>query len=106
MLLGVIARRLNDGVDYARFREAWLPDEQFEGDPRRVVSAINLEDPQELVTVALVDAEVGDIPGWMDRIAASEQRRGERIRGLLGSQRLNGTYRVVGDDDFARPITR
>ncbi|WP_161500635.1 hypothetical protein [Embleya scabrispora] len=34
-------------------------------------------------------------------IGASEQRRAERIEGLVGPWQLNATYRIVGDDDLA-----
>ncbi|WP_439677155.1 hypothetical protein [Embleya sp. MST-111070] len=101
MLIGAMVRRLNDGVDYATFRDAWLPDERFEGDPRRVLSAIDLADPQQLLTVAMIDATPEEIPGWVARIGASEQRRAERIKGLVGPWQLNATYRIVGDDDLA-----
>ncbi|HEX4213422.1 MAG TPA: hypothetical protein VIA06_08875 [Candidatus Dormibacteraeota bacterium] len=40
-------------VDYGRFRSAWIPDQVFPDDPRRrVLSAVNLRDPQELLTLA------------------------------------------------------
>jgi hypothetical protein len=106
MLIGAMVRRLNDGVDYATFRDAWLPDEQFAGDPRRVLSAIDLADPQQLMTVALIDASPEQIPEWIGRIGASEQRRAERIKDLVGPWQLNSTYRIVADDDFALPIRR
>ncbi|WP_406299067.1 hypothetical protein OG948_27795 [Embleya sp. NBC_00888] len=106
MLIGAMVRRLNDGVDYPTFRDAWLPDERFAGDPRRVLSAIDLADPQQLLTVALVDATPEQVPEWLDRIGASERRRAERIKGLVGPWQLNSTYRIVADDDFALPITR
>ncbi|MCT9090094.1 hypothetical protein N4G70_14620 [Streptomyces sp. ASQP_92] len=104
MLIGTSLRRLNDGVDYATFRRAWLPDEAIPGDPRRVLSALSLDDPQEILTCALIDAEPADIPVWMERIAAGEQRRMERLAGLVGPSLGGGVFRVVGDDDLSRLI--
>ncbi|MGC0417414.1 hypothetical protein [Embleya sp. AB8] len=106
MLIGATVRRLNDGVDYPTFRDAWLPDERFAGDPRRVLSAIDLADPQQLLTVALIDAGPEDIPGWLARIGPSERRRAERIKGMVGPWQLDAVYSVVGDDDLALPSPR
>ncbi|MFC9436203.1 hypothetical protein [Nocardia sp. NPDC057030] len=107
MLIAAMSRRLNDGVDYATFRKAWIPDETVPGDPRtRVLSALNLDDPRELFTLALIEhAEPADIPVWMERIAPIEERRYERIKDLVGEPTLNAVYQVVAEDDLAQPIT-
>src|SRR6202012_4881404 len=56
MLIACLARRLNPDVDYAAFRRAWIPDEIIDGDPRRrVLSGINLEDPRDLFTIAIIE---------------------------------------------------
>lgn len=104
MLIGTSLRRLNDGIDYAAFRKAWLPDETFPGDPRRVLSALSLDDPQEILTCALIDADPTDVPVWMERIAASEQRRMNRLAGLVGPSLGGGVFQVVGDDDLSQLI--
>jgi hypothetical protein len=67
MLIACMARRLNPDVDYAAFRRAWIPDEIIDDDPRRrVLSGINLEDPRDLFTIAIIeDADPAEIPcGW------------------------------------------
>ena len=106
MLIACMARRLNPDVDYATFRQAWIPDEILDGDPRRrVLSGINLEDPRDLFTIAIIeDADPKDIPMWMERIAPVEERRHERIKHLGSDPTLNAVYQVVGDDDLSRPI--
>ncbi|MGW1866034.1 hypothetical protein ACWCPS_10780 [Streptomyces mauvecolor] len=104
MLIGTSLRRLNDGVDYAAFRKAWLPDETFPGDPRRVLSALSLDDPREILTCALIDAGPADIPAWMERIAASEQRRMDRLARLVGPSLGGGVFQVVGDDDLSQIV--
>jgi hypothetical protein len=55
MLIACLARRLNSDVDYATFRRAWIPDEIIDNDPRRrVLSGLNLEDPRDLFTIAII----------------------------------------------------
>ncbi len=107
MLVACLTRRLNDGVDYATFRNAWIPDEVIPGDPRtRVLSAVNLADPQELCTLAIIeDADPAEIPAWMARIAPVEARRHDRIKHLTGDPTVNAVYRVVAEDDLSQPIT-
>ena len=106
MLIACMARRLNSDVDYAAFRRAWSPDEIIDGDPRRrVLSGINLEDPRDLFTIAIVeDADPEEIPMWMARIAPVEERRHQRIRHLVGEPTLNAVYQVASDDDLSQPI--
>jgi hypothetical protein len=101
-----LLRRLTDGVDYSTFRKAWLPDEVVPGDPRRrVLSAVNVEDPSELLTVALIDASgPEEIPVWMQRLGPIEARRHERIKALVGEPLVHGLYQVVAEDDLSRPI--
>ena len=106
MLIACLARRLNADVDYATFRRAWIPDEIIDGDPRRrVLSGVNLEDPRDLFTIAIIeDADPAEIPMWMERIAPVEERRHERIKHLVGEPTLNAVYQVVGEDDLSQPI--
>jgi hypothetical protein len=104
-ILAVMVRRLNEGVDYAQFRAAWLPDEIVPGDPRVVLSAVNLEDPRDLCTLAIIDdAEPEDIPVWMERIAPIERRRYERIKDLVSEPTVNAAYQVVAEDKLGEPI--
>ncbi|MEU3498539.1 hypothetical protein [Kitasatospora cineracea] len=104
-LIAVMVRTLNAGVDYQEFRRAWAPDEVVPDDPRVVLSALNLEDPQELCTVAVIeDVEPADIPVWMERLAPIEERRYQRIRHLVSEPRLNAVYRVVAEDALAHPV--
>jgi hypothetical protein len=106
MLIACMARRLNPDVDYATFRRAWIPDEIIDGDPRRrVLSGLNLEDPRDLFTIAIIeDADPDEIPMWMARIAPVEERRHQRIKHLVGEPTLNAVYQVVAEDDLSRPI--
>jgi hypothetical protein len=105
-MVACMIRRLNDGVDYETFRKAWIPDETLECDPRRVLSAVNFEDPSELITLAIIDdADPADIPGWMELIAPIEQRRYERIKDMVSDPAVNALYQVVAEDDLSKPIS-
>ena len=77
-----------------------------DGDPRRrVLSGVNLEDPRDLFTIAIIeDADPAEIPLWMERIAPVEERRHERIKHLVSEPTLNAVHQVTGDDDLSRPI--
>jgi hypothetical protein len=104
-IIAVMVRRLNEGVDYAEFRKAWLPDEIVPGDPRVVLSAVNTEDERELCTLAVVeDVAPEDIPVWTERVAPIEQRRYERIKHLVSEPTVNAIYRVVAQDALGEPI--
>ncbi|WP_157537923.1 hypothetical protein [Kitasatospora azatica] len=43
-------------------------------------------------------------PAWMERLAPSEQRRTDRLAGLVGPSLGGAVYRVVGDDDLSKPL--
>ncbi|OKJ13528.1 hypothetical protein [Kitasatospora sp. CB01950] len=104
-LVAVMIRSLNEGVDYDEFRRAWIPDEVVPDDPRVVLSALNLENPRELCTVALIEGvEAEDIPRWMERLAPIEERRYRRIRHLVSEPTVNAVYRIVSEDALAHPI--
>ncbi|HEY1917222.1 MAG TPA: hypothetical protein VGH27_16780 [Streptosporangiaceae bacterium] len=105
-MVACMIRRLNEDVDYATFRKSWIPDENLEDDPRRVLSAVNLDDPRELITLAIIeDGDPADIPGWMEKIAPIEQRRHERIKHLVSAPTVNAIYEVVAEDDLSQPIS-
>ncbi|NUR85179.1 MAG: hypothetical protein HOY71_13930 [Nonomuraea sp.] len=107
MLIGVMSRKLNEGVDSATFRRAWIPDETLSDDPRtRVFSALNAEDPRELITIALIEnADISEIPVWMERLGPIEMRRYERIKDLVGEPTINAVYEVVAEDNLSKPIS-
>ena len=50
---------MKEGVTYEQFKEAWTPDHGF-GREVRVLNAVNVDDPRELVSVGIYDV-VGDV---------------------------------------------
>ncbi|AUY53420.1 MULTISPECIES: hypothetical protein [Streptomycetaceae] len=106
-LVSVMVRKLNDGVDYGEFRKGWIPDEVVPGDPRtRVITAANMENPQEIVTIAIIEGDHGpeSVQEWMERLAPVEERRFERIKDMVGPPSLNAVYQVLAEDDLSKPI--
>jgi hypothetical protein len=101
MLVAVLVRRLKEGVTYEQFREAWAPEHGF-GRDVRVLNAINVEDPRELVSVGLMpDATREELPAFLESMAASEAARQERIEDVVDGFVLRGIYEVVGDEDLS-----
>ena len=64
--MAVLVRRLREGVTYEQFREAWLPEHGF-GTEVRVLNALNVEDPREIVSVGLTP---GSVSRMIDRLDA------------------------------------
>lgn len=101
MLIAVLVRRLKDGVTYEQFREAWAPEHGF-GTDVRVLNAVSVDDPREIVSVGLMPgATREDLPAFLERAAASEAARHERIDGVIDGFVLRGIYEVVGDEDLS-----
>ncbi len=99
MIVSVLIRRLREGRTYADFRTAWLPDKGF-GIPTRVVSAVGLEDPQEVVTIGFSDLDPADIDAFLERVGPQEQARHERLAEVIEPNGTRGYYVQVADDDL------
>lgn len=99
MIVSVLIRRLREGKDYSDFRAAWLPDKGF-GVPTRVVSAVGLEDPREVVTIGFSDLEPEDVEEFLARVGPQEQLRHDRIAEVIEPGGTRGFYLQVADDDL------
>jgi len=99
VIISVLTRRLKEGKDYSDFRAAWLPDKGF-GVPTRVVSAVSLEDPREVVTIGFTDLDPADAEAFLARIGPQEKLRHERLEEVLEPGGTNAVYIQVADDDL------
>jgi hypothetical protein len=99
VIVSVLTRRLREGKDYSDFRAAWLPDKGF-GVPTRVVSAISMEDPREVVTIGFSDLDPADVESFLERVGPQEARRRERLDEVLEPGGSRGFYLQVADDDL------
>lgn len=99
----ILVRRLREGRTYEDFVKAWYPDKGFGfASGRGPIVATNVADPREIVTVALFELEPDeDMDEAMERIAAQEAVRHERIDEVIESTSLRGLYEVNEEFDFA-----
>lgn len=99
MIVSVLQRRLRKGKDYSDFRAAWLPDQGF-GVPTRVVSAVSMEDPRDIVTIGFSDLDPADVEVFVERIGPQEKLRAERLKEVVEPGGTRGFYLQVADDDL------
>lgn len=114
--LSVLYRKLHDGKTYDDFHEAWLPPKSlchphelggrtyhryFPGHIR-VVNAINLNDPSEVISIGLHWMQDSEAEQIMTEAMALEKKaqRGERIKQVADQVGEAGFYKVVGDDNL------
>jgi hypothetical protein len=95
-----LVRRLKEGRTYDDFHNAWFPDQGF-GVPARVRNACRVDDPRELLSVGFLDMPVAELAAGLDRVAAAERSRHERIARVIESAVITGIYEVLDDYDFS-----
>ena len=100
MLCSILVRRLNEGASYDDFHRAWFPDQGF-GVPARVRNARRVDDPRELLSVGFVDLPVDELASGLERVAAAERRRHDRIAEVIAATVITGVYEVLDDYDFS-----
>jgi hypothetical protein len=100
MLCSILVRRLKEGLSYEDFHQAWFPDQGF-GVPARVRNARRVDDPRELLSVGLVDRRVEELATGLERVAAAERLRHDRIAEVIESTVITGIYEVLDDYDFS-----
>jgi len=101
MLVAVLTRRLKEDVGYEEFREAWLPEHGF-GTDVRVLNAVNVDDPREIVSIGLIpNVTRKELPAYLEQVAASEAARHESIDGVIEGFVHRGIYEVVDDVDLS-----
>jgi hypothetical protein len=100
MLCSILVRRLREGASYDEFHRAWFPDKGF-GVPARVRNARRVDDPRELLSVGFLDLPVEELAAGLERVAAAERLRHDRIAEVIESTVLTGIYEVVDDYDFS-----
>ena len=99
MIIALFRRRLKEGLSYSDFEEAWKAEQGF-GVPARVISAVNLEDPREVLTVGFVDVTPEQLAAGADAVADQEAKRHSKIDDVIESTELRAFYDVEGEFDF------
>jgi hypothetical protein len=101
MFVSVIVRRLRPGVTVDDFVRAWYPDKGFGLEGRGPILAGDVSDDRELLTMAIIDlpdrAALGEA---IERLAAQEAARHERIEAVVESSRVHAIYEVLAEYDF------
>lgn len=99
MIVSVLKRRLREGKDYSDFRAAWLPDKGF-GVPTRVISAVSMDDPRDIVTIGFSDLDPADVEAFVERVGPQEKLRADRLKEVVEPGGTRGFYLQVADDDL------
>jgi hypothetical protein len=95
----VLSRRLREGKTYEDFREAWLPEQGF-GFPTRVVSAVNVEDQREVITIGFSELDEAEAEAQLQRIGPEQERRHDRVDAVIEPGMTRHFYVQVAEDDF------
>jgi hypothetical protein len=101
MFVSVLVRRLKPGKSYDDFVQAWYPDKGFGFPGRGPILARNLDDDREILSLGFIDLERDQLPGTMERIAAQEAVRHDRIAEVIESTSLRGIYEIEDEFDFS-----
>ena len=106
MYIAVLVRRLRPGKTYEDFIAAWYPDRGFGVPVKGPYVARDLADPRTILVTAFVDLPEGaSLDGVMERIAAQEAVRHDRIAEVIEATTLHGLYEVAGSFDFSTDET-
>jgi hypothetical protein len=101
MFVSVIVRRLRPGVTVEDFVRAWYPDRGFGLEGRGPILARDVADERELLTMAIIDLPDRTALGEaMERLAAQEAARHDRIEAVVESSRAHAIYEVLAEYDF------
>jgi hypothetical protein len=102
MFIAVLARRLRPGATADDFVRAWYPDRGFGVPGRGPILAQGVGDDREIVTVAFVDLpDRASLGAAMERVAAQEAVRHERLDGVVEATSVSGIYEVLAEYDFS-----
>ena len=99
IVISVLSRRLREGKTYEDFREAWLPEQGF-GFPTRVVSAVNVEDQREVLTIGFSELDEAEAEAQLQRIRPEQERRHDRVDAVIEPGMTRHFYVQVAEDDF------
>lgn len=105
-LIAVLVRTLREGKTYNDFIAAWYPDKGFNVGGRGPFVGVGLLNEREIVSVAFFEP-TGDesFEDFMERIAAQEAVRHERIDEVIESTELRGLYEQRDEFDFSTDET-
>ena len=101
MFVSVLVRRLKPGKTYDDFVDAWYPDKGFGFGGRGPILARSMEDEREILAIGFLDLRREELAATMERIAAQESVRHDRIDEVIESTALRGIYEIADEFDFS-----
>ena len=104
--VAVLGRRLRPGATPNDFVRAWYPDRGFGAPMRGPVLAQDVNDDRELLTLAFFDLpDRAALDEALERVAAQEAVRHDRIDAVVETSRVHAIYEVIGEFDFSTDET-
>jgi hypothetical protein len=100
VIVAIFLRRLKPDKTFEDFERAWEAEQGF-GMPARVLTAVALSDPREVLTIGFVDLEPADLEAGFAKAAGQEHIRHERIAEVIESTELREFYELRGEHDFS-----
>jgi hypothetical protein len=100
VIVAIFRRRLRPGKTFEDFKAAWEAEQGF-GVPARVLTAVALSDPRDVLTIGFVDLDPADLEAGFAKAAEQEQARHERIAEVIESTELREFYELRSEHDFS-----
>ena len=104
--VAVLGRRLRPGATPDDFVRAWYPDRGFGAAMRGPMLAQDVNDDRELLTVGFFELpDRASLADALERVAAQEAVRHDRIEAVVESSRVHAIYEVLAEYDFSTDAT-
>jgi hypothetical protein len=100
VIAAIFIRRLKEGKTFDDFKQAWEAEQGF-GAPARVLTAVGLADPREILTIGLVDLDPADLEASFAHLADQEHKRHTKIEEVIESTELRSFFAVTSEHDFS-----
>jgi hypothetical protein len=100
VIVAIFRRRLKPGKTFEDFKRAWEAEQGF-GVPARVLTAVALADPRDVLTIGFVDLTPAELEAGAAAVAEQEQTRHERIAEVIESTELREFYELRSEHDFS-----
>lgn len=107
-MITMLFRKLKEGHSYEEFRESWLPPipdphdkeqlKHYFSGPVKVLTALNAQEPSEIISIALVNGTQQEIMAEAARVAETETIRRERVAKVTDKMADPKMYHIMDID--------
>lgn len=105
-MVTLISRRLKSGVKFKEYHEKWMPQgndcSEYFSFPVQVIHLENVNDPDEIISIGLLDADESVLYQEAQRICVSEKERSDKISKVCDKVTDTKLYRVVTVDTLGK----